>query len=57
MMGLDAWLEAPYVDAARREADFERWVEANEPELDLDDQEAFDAAWERYEDFLEDQGE
>ncbi len=48
MHGLDAWLEAPYVDAARREADFERWCEAN-------DREGSDADWDAFEDFLEDQ--
>lgn len=40
---LDRWLEAPYVDAARDEADYEKWCEAQ----GLDP--AFDH-WEQYED-------
>jgi len=56
MQGLDAWLEAPYVNRAREEADFERWLEANpQDDLDLDKDADNETAWERYESFLEDQ--
>ena len=47
MQGLDAWLEAPYVDAARREAEFEQWCEATGTDPEADD------AWERFEDALD----
>lgn len=57
MMGYDAWLEAPYVDAARREADFERWAEQNLPDLDWDDNGAMGDAWDQFDQFLADQDE
>ena len=41
---LDAWLEAPYVDAARREAEFEKWCESTGTDPDAD------GAWEAFED-------
>lgn len=40
---LDRYLEAPYVDAARAEADFEEWCTANG--VDCEDADA----WEQYE--------
>lgn len=43
MSSYDRWLEAPYVDAARQEAAFEAWCEANDVEFDADD------AWDRFE--------
>lgn len=49
----DAWLEAPYVDRAKQEADFERWCEA-EGLTWLDDRGEAEA-WERYEEWLLDQ--
>lgn len=48
MRGYDEWLEAPYVNAAREQDNYERWCEAN----DLDPE---DDNWGAYEDFLEDQ--
>jgi hypothetical protein len=43
---LDAYLEAPYVDAARREAEFEKWCEATGTDPDDDGSwEAFEDAW------------
>ena len=50
MMGYDAWLESPYTNRAREEADFEAWVEKNMPDLDWDDEAACDEAWTRFED-------
>lgn len=51
MRGLDEWLEAPYTDAAKREADFEAWCEANRV-----DPEGL-TAWDEFEEFLADQQE
>ena len=51
MMGLDAWLEAPYVDASRQEAAFEAWCEREDVDLDAPD------AWERFEAAMEDERE
>jgi hypothetical protein len=45
---LDAYLEAPYVNAAKREAEFETWAEANLPDLDWDDDAAMDQAWDDF---------
>ena len=47
--GFDAWLEAPYVNAAKRDAEFETWCEKQDDLGDLDDPQVFDAAWERFE--------
>lgn len=49
MQGLDDWLEAPYVNAAREEALFEEWAERNQPDLDWDDDDAMSAAWDKFE--------
>lgn len=51
------YLEAPYVNAARREADFERWAEHNLPDLDWDDDKAVEAAWDDFDQFLNEQGD
>jgi hypothetical protein len=45
---LDRWLEAPYVDAAKQQVDFEKWCEANDVDPDADD------AWEQFELFIAD---
>lgn len=45
----DRWLEAPYVEAAQREADFENWCEREG--VDPDDADAYD----RFERWVEDQ--
>lgn len=50
---LDRYLEAPYIEAADRAEHFERWAEANLPDLDWDDEQAVDAAmiaFERWQD-------
>lgn len=49
MYGLDAWLEAPYVDAARREEEFERFC----GQQDVNPEDA--DAWTRFEEYVEDQ--
>lgn len=49
MMGYDAWLESPYTNRAREEAEFEAWAEKNLPDLDWDDNGALDEAWEKFE--------
>lgn len=66
MSGLDAWLEAPYVDAARAEADFEAWCEhtGTDPDsagawerFEADQEEAYDAAMEAHEENRRDAAE
>lgn len=47
MKGFDAWLEKPYTDAAKREADFEAFCEREG--LDPED----DASWTRFEGWQE----
>lgn len=51
MRGYDAWLERPYVDAARQEEAFEKWCEAEDVEFDAPD------AWERFEAAMADEWE
>jgi hypothetical protein len=51
MQGLDAWLEAPYVDAARQQDEFERWCDAEDVDPDAPD------AWDRFEADCEDRAE
>lgn len=51
MSGHQEWLEAPYTDAARREAEFETWCEIN----DVDPEGPM--AWEEFEEFLSEQYE
>jgi hypothetical protein len=51
MQGLDQWLEAPYVNAAREEAAFEAWCEREDVDYDAPD------AWERFEAAMEDERE
>lgn len=46
MSGHQEWLEAPYTDAARQQADFEQWCEAND--VDPETREA----WPAFEEFL-----
>lgn len=48
---LDAYLEAPYVNAARYEQAFERWCEENDVPFDAPDAE------ERFEEWIESLGE
>lgn len=48
MHGLDAWLEAPYVNAAREEAAFEAWCEQSETDPEAPD------AWDRFEQAMAD---
>lgn len=43
MHGLDAWLEAPYVNAARQEEAFEKWCEATDTDPEASD------AWDLFE--------
>lgn len=47
MSGYDAWLERPYVEAAKRDAEFEQWCE--QFDVDPEDDDAFD----RFEEHLE----
>lgn len=51
---LDRWLEAPYVDASKREAEFELWADKHLPELDWEDDAAMDDAWRQFEDAMDD---
>lgn len=46
MSGYDAWLEKPYVDAARRDADFEAFCE--QAGLDMEDE----ASWDKFEEAM-----
>lgn len=46
---LDNWLEAPYTNAARREAEFEEFCDREGIDPDAPD------AWERFEDALNDE--
>lgn len=48
MSAYDRWLEAPYTDAARRQAAFEDWAEAHLP--DWDDAAALEQAWQAFDD-------
>jgi hypothetical protein len=58
MRGLDAWLEAPYVDAARREDDYVKWCEANELDPSEDHWDDFeDAMYDAAEDAMIDAAE
>jgi hypothetical protein len=45
MRGYDDWLEAPYVNAARREEAFEQFCERNGVDFDAPD------AWDQFEDW------
>ena len=47
MNGLDAWLEAPYVNRAREEEAFEAWCESTGTDPDAPD------AWDRFEEAIE----
>lgn len=40
----DRWLEAPYVEAAQREADYERWCESQDLDPSEDHWDEFDQA-------------
>lgn len=51
MRGYDAWLEAPYVDAAAREEAFEKWCEENDVEFDAPD------AWDRFDEEMADRAQ
>lgn len=46
MRGHQEYLEAPYTNAARREAEFEGWCEENDIDPESPD------AWDRFEDAL-----
>lgn len=47
MAGLDAWLEAPYVNRARDEADFEAWCEREDVDPEAP------TAWDDFEQAME----
>lgn len=51
MKGYDEWLEAPYVEAAKLEAEYERFCEQENLDPDLESTKA------RFEDWLEGYGE
>lgn len=44
MRGFDEWLEAPYVDAARKQDEYEQWCEANDLNPEDDNWQAFEDA-------------
>lgn len=46
---LDAWLEAPYVDAARRESEFDAWCQTTDTDPESE------GAWEKFDAFVESQ--
>jgi hypothetical protein len=48
MDGLDAWLEAPYTNRAREEAEFEAWCESTGRNPESDE------AWEHFEQAMAD---